>query len=78
LDRWLNPKGELLPGRAPGAKGEGLTVRELVNGFLAANDITRVRVLFKFAFESGLAMPRAPTTGQPSTASRSAMSGSRP
>jgi integrase len=36
LERWLDQKDDLLVGRTPRVKGEGLTVRELVNHFLSA------------------------------------------
>src|SRR5438552_17075120 len=36
LDRWLDEKDDLLAGRTPQTRTEGLTIQELVNEFLTA------------------------------------------
>src|SRR5258708_5717984 len=36
LNKWLDEKDDLLAGRTPRVKGDGLTIKDLVNGFLSA------------------------------------------
>jgi len=43
LDKWLEQKDELLAGRTPRSKTDGLTLRELCNKFLAAK-LTNVKI----------------------------------
>src|SRR4029077_20451485 len=39
LDKWLDEKDDLLAGRTPRTKSEGLTVSELCDRFLQAKDL---------------------------------------